>query len=418
MTDRTGGSDGSDATPFQPQPPTDGELSDAVLDELLAAFDMPGNVVELRPARTELSTEPTEQSTAPTELPTGLPTGLPAAAPAELLAGESGAGSPAGRPDARLRQIIVIGGGDELPDAVNLDEAGEERLRAVHGRRDDSDGRSTIVIGDELDASGAFDAVTVAPPSSMDPRVRARRIAVRRAEGRRRLLWVALAAGVVVVIAGVIAVFASSLFAVQRVDVEGNTYVDQARLQRVVDELKGTPVLLVDTGRAERELEGDPWVERAVVRTDFPHRAIIDIRERTPLATYAGSDGMFRVIDIDGRVLSVIPGQPVAYVLLTGTAPDVDAGGFAGPPYASAAELVVALPAELRSITRSIDVDAATGNLTLALRRTDDKTVEVRIGTVDQLENKLARVVQDVRAGIEDVVAIDASTDGISETKG
>jgi cell division protein FtsQ len=407
-----------DPTPFHPTPSGDPEVSDAVLDELLAAFGLddsdggprPNNVVELRPGSGAAAAEEPPGGT-------GAP-GEPAAPTGEVTAVGDGAAPAAAAARPVPRTTIVIGGDDELPDAVYLDAEGEERLRSVHGHVDDSDERSTIVIGDELDASGVFDAITVAPSSSMDPRVRARRIAVRRAAGRRRLLWVVLAIVVVTAIAGLVAVFASSLFAVRSVAVEGNTYTDATLLDRVVDELKGTPVLLVDTHKLELELETDPWVERAEVTTHFPHGARIDIRERRALATFAGSDGRYRVIDIDGRVLSVIDGRPVAYMLLTGAAPDVDPGGSAGPPYADAAKLVSALPAELRSITTSVGVDAATGNLTIELRRADGRAVAVRIGTADQLESKLARVVQQVRQGIDDLVAIDASTDGLSVTKG
>ena len=106
-----------------------------------------------------------------------------------------------------------------------------------------------------------------------------------------------------------------------RCSVEGNVYTDRVRLQAVIDDLVGTPVLAADTQAAERELEAIPWVDQARVRTHFPHGATIDIRERVALATYAGPDGQFRVIDGDGRVLDVIAGQPIAYMLITGPDP-------------------------------------------------------------------------------------------------
>jgi cell division septal protein FtsQ len=109
----------------------------------------------------------------------------------------------------------------------------------------------------------------------MDPRVRARRIAVKRAAGRRRLVWDRCVALVVVLVVGTLAVFSSSLFAVEDVRVQGAAYTelyDGAELQAVIDDLTGEPILLVDTLAAERRLELIPWIERAIVTTDFPTR--------------------------------------------------------------------------------------------------------------------------------------------------
>jgi hypothetical protein len=114
-------------------------------------------------------------------------------------------------------------------------------LRDVHD--DESGGRSTIIIKD-LDESGSIEALPARSTGSMDPRVRARRIAVRRAKGRKRLIWVAIAAAILVVLVGAIAVLASSLFDVRSVDVQGAVYTDPAQLSEIVDGLKGDAILL------------------------------------------------------------------------------------------------------------------------------------------------------------------------------
>ena len=316
------------------------------------------------------------------------------------------------------RHTIRIGGDDELPDAVYLDAPGPAAERSTAEMRGATAGTTItgtrIVIGDELEASGAFDAVEV-PSRSMDPRLRARRVAVKRAQGRKRLLWVAAIGGVVLVVVAVLAVFASSLFSVEVIDVQGAVY-SQARygeqFQRVIDEMQSDPVLLVDTRRAERELESIPWVERAFVRTDFPNRVVIDIRERRPLATYQGSDERYRVIDADGRVLDVLVGRPVDYMLLSGVGPDLEPGSMSGTQFAEAAQMVGALPSELRAITESASVDATTGDLGLQLAG----GVSVRIGTFDRLDAKLARLLQQVRDGLDGIGRLDVSTDEVIET--
>jgi cell division protein FtsQ len=375
----------------EPTPPHGDHVPPSVLDELRAAFgsrDLAGSPEH----------EPVTAASEP----------MPVPEPAE---------------PPPVRHTIKIGGDDELPDAVYLDAPGPAAERSAAEMRSATAGSTVagttitgtrIVIGDELEASGAFDAVEV-PSRSMDPRLRARRIAVKRAQGRKRLLWAGAIGGVVLVVVAVLAVFASSLFSVEVVDVQGAVY-SQARygeqFQRVIDEMQGDPVLLVDTRRAERELESIPWVERAFVRTDFPNRVVIDIRERRPLATYRGSDERYRVIDADGRVLDVLVGRPVDYMLLSGVGPDLEPGSMSGRQFAEAAQMVGALPSELRAITESASVDATTGDLGLQLAG----GVSVRIGTFDRLDAKLARLLQQVRDGLDGIGRLDVSTDEVIET--
>lgn len=309
------------------------------------------------------------------------------------------------------RKVIVIGD-DGRPDALYLDQEAGSRLREVHtGEGDDSGGRSTIIISD-LDESGSIEALPARSSGSMDPRVRARRIAVRRAKGRKRLIWVAIAAAILLVLVGAVAVLASSLFDVRTIDVQGAVYTDPEQLSGIVDKLRGEAILLVDTRQIERELEGIAWVESARVSTDFPHRVFIDIRERKPIATFAGSDGKFRVIDRDGRVLDVVDGVPIDYMLVTGANPDVDRGQFAGRPFASAAQLTIALPAEIRALTRSIGVNATTGDLTMLL----GDELEVQLGPTADLSSKLVRLLSQVRDGLDGICGLDVSTSEISRT--
>ena len=109
--------------------------------------------------------------------------------------------------------------------------------------------------------------------------------------------------------------------------------------RQIVDDIKGDAILLVDTRAIEQKLENIAWVESARVTTQFPHDVFIDIRERKPIATFAGSDNKYRVIDRDGRVLDVVDGVPIDYMLVTGANPDADRGQFAGRPFAAAAQL-------------------------------------------------------------------------------
>ena len=331
----------------------------------------------------------------------------PTTAAAEPPQTASVSATPADDP-AAPRRIIVIAE-DNLPDSVYLDE---DKEKAFHQRHDavESGERSTIVIADLDGATATEPPLANSRGGGIDPRIRARRISVRRAEGRRRLIWAGIAGGVLLVAIAAVAVFASSMFDVREVSVQGAVYTDPAVLQGVIDDLRGEPVLLVDTAAAQETLEAVPWVESARVATDFPHRVVIDVRERVPIATFQGGDEQFRVIDLQGRVLDVLAGQPIDYILVTGDHPDTARGQFAGAPYAAVAELVSSLPAEIRDVTLSVGVDAGTGTLTMVLANDQPDGVTVRLGDEQALDEKLARLLRQVRKGLDGVCALDVST--------
>jgi cell division protein FtsQ len=265
------------------------------------------------------------------------------------------------------RPTITIGGDDSIPDSVYLDDELER------------DSSAPVFIDDD----GSSDAVMPREATSrgIEPRLRQRRIGVRRAASRRRLWWAALIALVLVVVVAVLAVLGSSLFAVDRVSVTGNVYTDPAGLSAVVDDLRGTPVLLVDTDEVQAQLEAIPWVESARVTTQFPNSASIEIRERTPVVSMFGEDSRSRVLDADGRVLAVVDGQPVAPVLISGPGTlDLAPGDFAPIGYSSAASLVTKLTPNIRSRVESIMVTPDGSDLVLILTGPSGP-IEVRFGS-------------------------------------
>ena len=308
---------------------------------------------------------------------------------------------PTATPDAALT-TIAIGGGDDLPDAVYLDEE--------LGGGDDSE---PVFIDDD----GTGDALLAkdATGPGIEPRLRQRRIGVRRAEGRRRLQRWGIVASVILVIIAVLAVLGSSLFSVDDVDVSGVQRADADAVLAVVDDLVGEPVLLVDTDAAEDRLEQIPYVDSARVRTDFPNGVTIEIREREPVATTAGADGRFRILDSEGRVLDVIDGQPIAFVLVSGpTTLDLEAGQYGDTGYAAAAAMVTKLTPDVRSRMISISVVPDGTDLRFLLSNEPGPDIEVRLGAAitdnDQIERlvRLQRVLDDV--GGSDTTVIDVST--------
>lgn len=297
--------------------------------------------------------------------------------------------------------VVVIGGDDDLPDPVY-----------VEGSLDRNTGRSIVFIED--DDTGDAASPDADAQRGIEPRMRERRVAVKRAQSRKRLKWVVLGLVVAIVGIGSLALLGSPLFAVRadQVTVTGNVYTDPERLEEIVDDLVGTPALRVDTQRLERELEAISWVDTARVRVDFPHSARIDIRERAAMTTYQGPDGRFRVLDREGRVLDVIENYPFAYVLLRGPDPvDLEQGEFAPVGYAAASELTKNLTASIRGRIDYIDVTADGSRLVLFL---DDGST-VFFGEARDFFAKLLRLESVLAANPDrEPGPIDVSTDDVT----
>jgi cell division protein FtsQ len=302
------------------------------------------------------------------------------------------------------RAVITIGG-DDLPDAAYLDDELER-----------DSGSKPVFIDDD----GGSDAVLASDASrgGVEPRLRQRRIGVNRSRNRRRIWWLGLVAVVVIALIGALALLGSSMFAVDTVTVTGAVYTDQEALDAVIDDLTGTAVLLVDTAAVEAEIEAIPWVDDARVTTSFPDAASIEIRERTPVAAMLGADGLARVIDVDGRVLALVDGQPVALVWIDGPGTlDAAPGQFASIGYASAASLVTKLTPDIRSRVESMLVTPDGADLVLVLT-SDRGPIEVRFGSAlgenSQIEKlvRLQRTLDDV--GDKPVTVIDVSTSEVT----
>jgi cell division protein FtsQ len=286
--------------------------------------------------------------------------------------------------DEVLRVGDAVAPGGRAPDRPDRVDPGDRELPTV------------VIVEDELLGEVDRDGAAVAGPAGrrrrrMEPRLRQRRIAIRRLIARRRLYWTLVAGATALGAVVALAVLGSPLFAIraERVVVTGAVYTDEEALDEVLDDLVGTPSLRVDTRRLEQRLEAIPWVERARVRTDFPYGASVEIRERGAMTTYQGPDGRFRVLDRDGRVLDVIDGYAFAYVLLVGPDPvDLEPGMFAPVGYAAASELAKNLTPAVRGRVDRIDVRSDGSQLIMML----DDGSEVNFGEARDFFAKLLRL--------------------------
>ena len=265
-------------------------------------------------------------------------------------------------------------------------------------------GKKRVVISD--DDSGPAPAASPAASAAGASRFRQRRIAIRRAAGRRRLRWFSVAGIAVAVVLVVLLLLTSPILSIREVQVEGNVYADPNVLGEVISDLKGEPILTADLHGAELRLEAIPWVREVSLSSHLPSRVLIQIVEREPIGFYRAVDGFNRVIDRDGRVLDVIEGDPLDYVPIRGTGPNLSAGDSVGQPFLGAAQLVNALPSDLRARLVSMAVSAE-GEVSMAL--TDE--VEVLFGRPDDFQTKLVGVVNEIKKqGSSKYAIIDVSS--------
>lgn len=319
------------------------------------------------------------------------------------------------------------------PPTITIIDADRSDVRYADEYSDEADiGSSERQAGDANradepwiidDGSGAFELPTLGDEQSrvrIDPKLRVRRAAVKRALGRRRLRWVIAGAVLlaVLLVAGMLLAAPWFSISASRVEVFGAVYADREALEAVIDDMDGTPTLLLDSRAVERRIQQIPWVLEARVRTRFPRSAVIEIAERSPVATYQGPDGRFRVIDRQGRVLDVIEGQPVAYVLIDAPgSSDLVPGQFTPTGPAAASQLVQALTPSIRPRAEWIEVDIDGSSLVLYLSPASGdgpsggEPIQVSFGSATDLLVKLVRLETVLPAALESGARfIDVST--------
>ena len=201
-------------------------------------------------------------------------------------------------------------------------------------------------------------------------------------------------------------ILASPLFAVRQIDVTGVTYSDTALLSNVGDSLRGASVLTADLEGAQRRLEGDPWVRQARLNWYLPNRVVIEIEERRAVAWFVGVDNRARVLDIDGRVLEVLDGQPTQFMKIEGVGPNLPPGTVTTLVYQAAAQLANSLPADLLPQVRHVFVDGPE-----ALGITLKKGTIITLGAPVDVRNKLTQVmVLLTQQDVSFIAAIDVSS--------
>lgn len=277
---------------------------------------------------------------------------------------------------------------------------------------EDGDVASVVVIDDEehsvtvIADDDSIDRIVIVDDDSLDTQFEQRRERARHQNRFKKIRVLVSGAVVVVVLLIVVAFLASPMFGVRQVTIEGNVYTSTETLTKASEMLRGKSIFTLDTDVVARLIEDDPWVADARISKQFFRSVVVEIQERIPVVWYVGSDNKARVLDTDGVVIAVLDGWPTKYFQVAGIGPDVQAGQRTDDVYRAAAQLVTALPEEIRSKTHGLELSPG-GALSMVLKT---GTV-VRFGEPTNLQNKLVAVVVLLRRQDPVLIkAIDVST--------
>jgi cell division protein FtsQ len=314
--------------------------------------------------------DPTDETEDPSDQDHGAPHEIPAEDHRDhtggLGGGDVGGASPhtlSGTPDDDTP-------GDDTPDGGasdhgSLDDGSlDDEPPAPEGPADDVadtafDGTDPLIT-DEFDDR---EAETGRP--SIDPRIRQRRVAIRRSQGRRRLRWIGGAAAAVVLVIGVLGLMHTPWFGAQAVSVTGTHPRTPSAAIVAAAGLGGHPPLIsLNAGAVAKRVESLPFIATAHVHKHWPDGVQIAVTERAPVVQMAGPGSSWSLLDGNGRTLQVVPGRVpglVVYIVHTPTAgiPPAPVGRTlptsAGPGLAVSRSLPPAFAAQVVSVTVAAD---------------------------------------------------------------
>lgn len=228
----------------------------------------------------------------------------------------------------------------------------------------------------------------------MDPRIRRRRIEVRRHEGRRRLRVLVLVMVVVLLTVSGWMALRSPVLDIDAVEVEGAARTPAELVRRTAGVPDGAPMIDIDEARAARLLEALPWVEEATVERRWPGTVQIEITERKAQAVVGREAGGWELLDRRGRVLEVVPDRPAGLLPIVGIGPSGGPGSVA-PGSDGALAVVAAVSPSLASRVEAVAVIEG-GDIELRLKPQGT----VRFGPPSDIEPKL-RTIETVLARVD-----------------
>jgi cell division protein FtsQ len=267
--------------------------------------------------------------------------------------------------------------------------SGVVALTTARGRR----GRGEAHDAGSAPTGGEGAPAAEAALPELHPRMRRRRIAVRRSEGLRRLRRLTWGlAGLALLVDG-LALAHTGFADVDRFAVAGSPHVPAAAVRHASGIHAGDALLTLDEAGAERRIEELPWVAEADVVRQWPDTVRIVVTERQPAAVLQVSEdpaAPLALVDATGRVLE-IGAHPEGLIAVTQVPPELGEGDLVPSEARDAVRIAVAssqrMPGTIVSLTVGLEATLGSGGVVL-------------FGSVDDLDSKLMAL-STVLAGVD-----------------
>jgi cell division protein FtsQ len=236
----------------------------------------------------------------------------------------------------------------------------------------------------------------------MDPRFRARRVEVRRGEGRRRLRRLVVLIVVAVVVGAGYLLTRSPLLDVDEVRVFGAERSGADAVAQAAGIAIGSPMTDAPVSQAHDRVAALPWIETVEVERRWPGRIEIHVTERAPAAALLGKDGALHLMDGTGRILAPFDGE-VSEVPIVMTGAAAVAPGAKQPGVAAPLAVGRLLTPDLQAWVEAL-VPAPDGTVDLSLRQ----GIRVELGSQAHLSDKLVDLATVLtRVDLADIETID-----------
>jgi len=243
---------------------------------------------------------------------------------------------------------------------------------------------------------------------AIDPRISARRVAVRRAEGRRRLRFLVTAVGLVALAVAAWGLTRTPLLDLDNVHYDGVTADDLAVVEDTAAFVNGTSMFDLDLGRVESDLRAIPWVVTATADREWPGTVRITVITRVEVAQVGLPGKRTLLADATGVLTRPAPARsslPRVAISPSVELGEVDEAALPG------IEVAVALPADLTAWVDAVTIAERTGSDERPILGLDlVGSAVAELGSPDFIDDKLAavRAVLD-RADLDCVDVIDVA---------
>lgn len=236
--------------------------------------------------------------------------------------------------------------------------------------------------------------------------LRERRLADQRVKSRLILLGVA--AVVLAVVVGSIALYRSSIFLITKVEVMGNTQLTADEVRTLAAVPPRATLLRFPAKEVAQRVSDSSWVRSVSVTRDFPDTMRIRVTEFVPSALVDSGGDVFWLVDSGGWVIAQQPQETTSTLITIRDLESFEASvgeRSTSEALRNALRVWKALSSELRAKTRTISAPSVDKT---ALMTTDD--IAIFMGSSEDIERKdlVARRILEEQAG--KVVSINVRT--------